>query len=989
MNVPHPTLWPQWLLVVGLQAVIIVAVAAAAERLTRSAGWRRAIWQAAVLGLGLMVVVELLGVGRGFGTCASTWVHRLVASDAVPAQSLFEKPVRGSIADPPVLSGDPPDRTGGAPTTTPDANPAVKTTPFPGVGSPTGAGGSPAPPVPQRGSGAAPAPAAAAPLAVSTADNSATPALDFDWVKWLPGLVWFLGFAGLAGRALFGRLLLTAFHLRCERCGNSTLEPRVRRLAELLGLRRRIHLLRSPRLPSPIAFGVLRPAIGLPARFADDFDSAQQDAMLAHELAHLAAHDPAWHLGADLVVAALWWHPLAWWARRQFLHASEAAADEACLLVHDGQHALADSLVQIASRLAASPQPAGWIGIEGRHFKSGLGQRVQRLLNMTGQPWHPPGRLPWRLVRIAGPVALAATAVLCTAWAVPHHFNQPTRHPPETIMKTLQTSWQRSAAALAVATLFAADSSQTLAADALPREIGTPDSVPILAAPKRNELAAIGAEVSPAAPAVPANPPPPAKGVSSGTQAIRDKLARTVLDTVFYENLPLSEVVRNLVDESVKRDPEKLGINFLYHRMAALRPTSDQASGMPQEVLESVDLKAIAVRVSPPLKNIRMSDMLKVLSKAAELPVGFTVTDYAVIVSPAQTPAAQNAFLSALTINGTPAAQSLKAKLESIVLDEVMYDNLPLGEIVRSLHDQAAQRDPAKVGVNFLFSSRTADPPAKVDPGTGLPVVAQGAVDLQSIAVQIVPRLKRVRLIDVLDAITKAAERPIHCTIEDYAVVLSLASENVEETKPKKKDDTGGGPAVMTSVRVFQVDTARFASGLSKTFGLSAKSAPSLSAEDFQPLLAKLSVAWPADGLFYNPRTQLLMMRAPAAALDVVEAAIVTLGGKTVTPSGLSAGTAAEAETTPAKWKFTVLGQVNRPGVLEVVRGESLNVAQAIAMAGGVTRMGNLKMVTVARVSGETNQVFSLDVKAMTEQKDSKLFEIFAGDIVTVGERFY
>ena len=50
---------------------------------------------------------------------------------------------------------------------------------------------------------------------------------------------------------------------------------------------------------------------------------------------------------------------------------------------------------------------------------------------------------------------------------------------------------------------------------------------------------------------------------SRGRQNIFSKLDRIRLDTVAYDSLPLSEVVRTLNDEIRRRDPERRGINFL------------------------------------------------------------------------------------------------------------------------------------------------------------------------------------------------------------------------------------------------------------------------------------------------------------------------------------------------------------------------------------------------------------------------------------------
>ena len=84
--------------------------------------------------------------------------------------------------------------------------------------------------------------------------------------------------------------------------------------------------------------------------------------MVAHELAHLAVHDPAWGILADVVVAMFWWHPLVWWARRQLCAANEAVADEASLLIADGPNVLAECLVELGNRLSRS-QSFGWLAI--------------------------------------------------------------------------------------------------------------------------------------------------------------------------------------------------------------------------------------------------------------------------------------------------------------------------------------------------------------------------------------------------------------------------------------------------------------------------------------------------------------------------------------------------------------------------------------------------------------------------------------------------
>jgi beta-lactamase regulating signal transducer with metallopeptidase domain len=139
------------------------------------------------------------------------------------------------------------------------------------------------------------------------------------------------------------------------------------------------------RARGPVAFGFWQPTVALPLDFAERFTAQQREVMLAHELAHLAAHDPFWFALADVFCAAAWWHPFAWWMRRQFRRACEGAADEASALVPEGPATLAESLVAFGLELSLS-SPTGGLGVAGSGFRSELSLRVKALLG-TSTVW--------------------------------------------------------------------------------------------------------------------------------------------------------------------------------------------------------------------------------------------------------------------------------------------------------------------------------------------------------------------------------------------------------------------------------------------------------------------------------------------------------------------------------------------------------------------------------------------------------------------------
>jgi polysaccharide export outer membrane protein len=89
-----------------------------------------------------------------------------------------------------------------------------------------------------------------------------------------------------------------------------------------------------------------------------------------------------------------------------------------------------------------------------------------------------------------------------------------------------------------------------------------------------------------------------------------------------------------------------------------------------------------------------------------------------------------------------------------------------------------------------------------------------------------------------------------------------------------------------------------------------------------------------------------------------------------------------------AKRRFTVLGQVQKPGTYEIPNEETVNILQAIAMAGGYTRLASQGKVAVSRTLGG-KQTLLVDVKSAAQDPNAKSFEILPDDIIQVSERVF
>ena len=90
-----------------------------------------------------------------------------------------------------------------------------------------------------------------------------------------------------------------------------------------------------------------------------------------------------------------------------------------------------------------------------------------------------------------------------------------------------------------------------------------------------------------------------------------------------------------------------------------------------------------------------------------------------------------------------------------------------------------------------------------------------------------------------------------------------------------------------------------------------------------------------------------------------------------------------------AKRRFTVLGQVNRPGSFEMPEGSpgGIDLLEAIAMAGGYTRIAAPERTSVRRQTNGGDQIVRVDAKRLS--KGSGAFRVLPGDTITVGESIF
>lgn len=83
--------------------------------------------------------------------------------------------------------------------------------------------------------------------------------------------------------------------------------------------------------------------------------------------------------------------------------------------------------------------------------------------------------------------------------------------------------------------------------------------------------------------------------------------------------------------------------------------------------------------------------------------------------------------------------------------------------------------------------------------------------------------------------------------------------------------------------------------------------------------------------------------------------------------------------------RFTVWGQVNRPGSYIIPPEQNVSLPEAIAMAGGHTSIGNLKKVYISR----DDQGVVKRTRMNSLSRDAQNFEVEEGDVIFVAETLF
>ncbi|NOT88909.1 MAG: hypothetical protein HOP03_12080 [Lysobacter sp.] len=243
--------------------------------------------------------------------------------------------------------------------------------------------------------------------AQATATNVLLPPGTLSLDRMLPWGValWAVGTGAMLLRLLAGLRWVARLRRSAQVPSDPTWQRRLDRLARRCGLSKiRFAVLDdgSP-ISGPLAAGIWRPVVLVPAALLARMPVEMLDALLAHELAHIRRHDYLVNLFQRVAEALLFHHPVVWWLSHRIRLEREFVADALAAEVIGEPRRLAHALAELDRFTPHSPSLAQ--AANGGHLMS----RIQSLLRPQ-----PRTSTAIAMIPVAG-LALACVGVLAYA----------------------------------------------------------------------------------------------------------------------------------------------------------------------------------------------------------------------------------------------------------------------------------------------------------------------------------------------------------------------------------------------------------------------------------------------------------------------------------------------------------------------------------------------------------------------------------------------
>ncbi len=180
----------------------------------------------------------------------------------------------------------------------------------------------------------------------------------------LPYLVvlWLAGVFVLSVRLAGGWVKVRSMKTRGTREAAAKWQEAMGRIAKRLSVSRTVHLLESAVATVPVVIGALKPVILIPAGAFTGLTAEQLEAIIAHELAHVARWDYLVNLVQTAIETVLFYHPCVWWISKRIREERENCCDDAAVAACGNRILYARALADLEGTRATSSLAMAAVG---------------------------------------------------------------------------------------------------------------------------------------------------------------------------------------------------------------------------------------------------------------------------------------------------------------------------------------------------------------------------------------------------------------------------------------------------------------------------------------------------------------------------------------------------------------------------------------------------------------------------------------------------
>ncbi len=222
-----------------------------------------------------------------------------------------------------------------------------------------------------------------------------------DLLPWLAPF-WMTGVLFFQVRAAAGWMGVRRLRRVGVCCATGAWQARLNALAARIRVSLPVKMLESSLAEVPLVAGYLRPVILMPVGLLAGLPSAQVDALLIHELAHIRRFDHLLSLLQTVAESLLFYHPAVWWISGRIRTERENCCDDWVVATTGDRHEYAVALAALEQNRSMAREAA--LAATG----GSLVERIRRVLVRAEEP---------RTAPVMSAIALSlAAAITLTAW---------------------------------------------------------------------------------------------------------------------------------------------------------------------------------------------------------------------------------------------------------------------------------------------------------------------------------------------------------------------------------------------------------------------------------------------------------------------------------------------------------------------------------------------------------------------------------------------